>query len=231
MSRNISFLLLSGGVGSRSGHFEPKQFRRIQRLEMMAYSLRVAAAHPRIAEIIVNAPEGFEERTMVLCKDHVPSISVKIMPCGATRQDSVRILTEAASCPTIILHEAARPMLDRRMIDELLACENDNAGLFAAIPFSMCEVDLVSGNVQANVPRSKVFNIQLPQKFAKSDLAEAHRLARAAGAEFTEDAVMVHEMLGKPVRAIAGHVKNIKVTTPEDFGIVSRLMEEEEIRQ
>lgn len=228
MSRDISFLLLSGGIGSRSGHYEPKQFRRIQRLEMMAYALRVAAAHPRVAEILVNAPEGYAERTQVLCREHAPGVKIKILPCGVSRQESVKILADQASYGTIILHEAARPMIDKRMIDELLACEIENAGLFSAIPFSMCEIDLETGNVKANIPREKVFNIQLPQKFAKNDLVEAHRLACIAEREFTEDSVMIHEMLGKPVRAIAGHVKNIKVTTREDFGIVSRLMEEEE---
>lgn len=41
-----SFLILSGGVGSRSRHFEPKQFYKINGIEMIAYSLRIANEHP-----------------------------------------------------------------------------------------------------------------------------------------------------------------------------------------
>lgn len=227
MTRNVSFLLLSGGVGARSGHFEPKQFRKIHQIEMIAYSLRQAALHPRIDEIITNAPDGYEERTKVLCERYAPGRRVIIQPCGKTRQDSVRILAEKASHETVILHEAARPMLDRGMIDELLTSECRNAGLFAAIPFSICEVDLETGMVKGNIPRATAFNIQLPQKFDRDMLLEAHRLAALSGQEFTEDSVMLQQLLGAEVRAMAGHVRNIKVTSPEDFGIVSRLMEKE----
>lgn len=230
MSKDVSFLLLSGGVGARSGHHEPKQFRRINSLEMMAYSLQVADAHPRVGEIIVNAPSGFHDMTLGLCARHVTQVPFHVLPCGTTRQESVGILAQAASRPVILLHEAARPMLDAQMIDRLLACENGNAGLFAAIPFSMCEVDPEQGIVLRNVPRARVFNIQLPQKFVKSDLKEAHGLARAQGLEFTEDAVMIQQLLRKPVAALQGAEKNIKVTTPDDFDIVGHLLYKESLQ-
>lgn len=224
MHQDVSFLLLSGGVGSRSGHDEPKQFRKILKTEMMGYALRTANAHPRVAEIVTNAPEGYEERTRVICERYAPDKPVVVLPCGVTRQASVRILCERARQPIVILHEAARPMLDAGMIDELLTSEARNAGMFSAIPFSMCEVDIETGLVRRNVPRSSVFNIQLPQKFDRAVLEAAHRAAAERQVEFTEDAILVSEMTGESVRAIAGHTRNIKVTTPEDFGIVAGFM-------
>lgn len=225
MSRDITFLLLSGGIGARSGHYEPKQFRKIAGLEMMAYSLRVARAHGRVAEIITNAPEGYRERTAALCHEHAPGIATRIEACGATRQESVRILASVAQHDTIILHEAARPMIDAQMMDELLAAEEENAGLFTDIPFSICEIDRSTGLVGQGVPRALVANIQLPQKFSREALLKAHEIAALNGLEFTEDAVLVRQLLGARVRALPGHARNIKVTAPEDFGIVRQFIE------
>ncbi|WP_084299389.1 IspD/TarI family cytidylyltransferase [Leisingera caerulea] len=225
MQKQVSFLLLSGGIGSRSRHYEPKQFYKINGLEMLCYSLMLANAHERITEIITNAPAGFEERTRVLCEKYAPAKSAKILQCGDTRQESVRILASAAQGDAVILHEAARPMISRAMIDELLASNEPNAGLFSAVPFSMCSVDLDTGMVARDVPRKDVFNIQLPQKFDRSTLLSAHQAAADAGREFTEDAILVKEMTGANVRAIAGHGQNIKVTSPEDFGLVEKLLQ------
>jgi 2-C-methyl-D-erythritol 4-phosphate cytidylyltransferase len=224
MSAKKSFLLLSGGVGSRSRHFEPKQFYKINNIEMIAYSLRVANAHPGISEIVTNAPEGFEERTQVLCAKYAPDKNAKILRCGATRQESVRILAEAAQSDSVILHEAARPMLSSDMLDELIASTAKNAGLFTAVSYSMCSLDVETGTVRKNIPRENVFNIQLPQKFERSTLLRAHRAAEREGLEFTEDSILVKEMAGEVVRAIAGHPHNIKVTTPEDFGLATKLL-------
>lgn len=227
MNRDVSFLLLSGGVGSRSGHHEPKQFRRIAGLEMMAYSLRLAASHPRIAEIVTNAPAGYRERTLTLCETHAPRIPSRVLDCGATRQESVRIMAQAAKHDIIVLHEAARPMIDAEMVDDLLGSDAKNAGLFAAVPFSLCEIDQVTGLVGRGIPRNRVVNIQLPQKFDRATLVKAHESAARRGLEFTEDAVLVHQVTEASVLALPGYVRNIKVTTPEDFGIVAKLMEKE----
>lgn len=86
-------------------------------------------------------------------------------------------------------------MLEAQMIDRLLDCDTGNAGLFAPIAVSICEVDPEQGIVLRKVPRARVFNIQLLQKFVKSDLQAAHALARAQGPEVTEDAVMIQQQL------------------------------------
>ncbi len=228
MQKTVSFLLLSGGVGSRSRHFEPKQFYKINGLEMLCYSLMVANAHEGIGEIITNAPSGFDERTRVLCEKFAPTKNTKILTYGETRQESVKILASEAQFNTIILHEAARPMIDLAMIDELLASKELNAGLFSAVPFSMCAVDLDTGMISKDVPRKDVFNIQLPQKFDRKTLLAGHEAAELAEREFTEDAILVKEMTGTDVRAIAGHGKNIKVTTPEDFRLVAKFLKTQE---
>ncbi|MFG6080421.1 2-C-methyl-D-erythritol 4-phosphate cytidylyltransferase [Paracoccus litorisediminis] len=223
--KSISFLLLSGGVGTRVGHCEPKQFCEIRGMEMMAWSLRLADAHPRIGEIVTNAPEGFRERTRELCARHAPNTNIRIGPCGVTRQESVKILLSMTDCDIVVLHEAARPLIDREMLDLLIDDSSENAGYYAPVPFSLCEIDGATGMVGRNIPRHNVVNIQLPQKFPRLSLLRAHQLAAARGIAFTEDSLLLKEMLGVTIKPLPGPAKNIKVTTPEDIEIASVLLE------
>ncbi|MBE9640522.1 IspD/TarI family cytidylyltransferase [Salipiger mangrovisoli] len=221
---HVSFALLSGGTGSRAAHSEPKQFYSLGGHPMVAHSLIPAVQEARIGEIIINAPDGFEDRTREIMDAYCGGKPYKIVPCGATRQESCRILAEAAEFDTLVLHEAARPFMGKILLSEIIDAGEINIGYCAPIPFSMCKIDAYSGQLVANIPRSEIFNIQLPQKFSTPILIEAHRKAAALGREYTEDTVLVSEMLGTSIHTLEGPSRNIKVTTPEDFHIAESIL-------
>jgi 2-C-methyl-D-erythritol 4-phosphate cytidylyltransferase len=220
----VSFLLFSGGVGARSGHHAPKQFFELSGHPMIAYALMAANAVSRISEIIVNAPEGHADQTREIAAHYCPDKTVVVIAGGETRQDSSLMLARAAKYETVLLHEAARPFVTSGMLETLLDCEDINAGFCLPIPFSMCQVDEASGTIIGGIPRETVLNIQLPQKFDRLTLLDAHEKAIAGNAAFTEDAVMVLEMAGQPVQSLTGSSKNLKVTTPEDFSIAKVML-------
>ncbi|MDA5558024.1 IspD/TarI family cytidylyltransferase [Shimia sp. MMG029] len=220
----VSFLLLSGGVGARAEHHEPKQFYKLAGHPMLAHSLIAAVRSPYVAEILINAPAGYEARTRQIMEAYCGSVPFQVVPAGQTRQESCAALVEAARHAQIVLHEAARPFLNPEMLEELITCESQNAGYCHAIAFSMCRIDSETRLVQRGVSREKVFDIQLPQKFDRSTLRKAHAAARAAGAAYNEDTVMVVEMTGQPVQSLEGFSRNRKVTTPEDFVIAQEMM-------
>ena len=222
-----SLLLLNGGVGSRLKLGIPKQFHEVLGHPLMAYSIIAATKIDAITEIIINAPSGYEARTEEVLNRYAPNKTFKLVKGGATRQMSTRILAQSASNDSVILHETARPLVTSGMFQALLEHQSENAGYFDDIPFSMCDLDEKTRTIRANVPRDRVFNIQLPQKFDRNTLVSAHDAALDANKTFTEDAVMVHEMANTPVHALDGDPRNIKVTTPSDVVIVSQLMNEE----
>lgn len=190
---------------------------------MVAHSIIAATREDCIAEILINAPEGYELRTREIMEAYCAGKPFKILPCGRTRQESVRIIAAAAEHSKLILHEAARPFIDSEMLRELIEVPSDTAGYCSAIPFSMCRVDPSTGLLLENVPRDEIYNIQLPQKFLTRQLMEAHDKALAQGRQYTEDTVLVAEMLGIPVQTLNGRSRNIKVTTPEDFKIAESI--------
>ncbi|PID36134.1 MAG: 2-C-methyl-D-erythritol 4-phosphate cytidylyltransferase [Rhodobacterales bacterium] len=224
VKRPASLLLLNGGVGKRSGHEEPKQFYELHGHPMLAYSIVAALKVPEIQEIVVNAPEGYVERTERALRNYASTVPFKVVPCGATRQESSYILAKAASYDRVVLHESARPMVTGPMYRQLLEYPEENVGFFSDIPFSMCRLDPETGKIKRNVRRDRVFNIQLPQKFERDTLLAAHDAALKAGKTYTEDAVLVFKMTDADVYSLEGSHQNIKVTNREDFVIVKQLM-------
>lgn len=222
----VSFLLLSGGVGSRSNHHEPKQFYKLAGHPMIAHSIIAAVRTPHVAEIIVNAPEGFAERTREIMDAYCAGLPYKILPAGDTRQESCEALVLAASQDVVVLHEAARPFISVDMMTDLITNEAQNAGYCHAIAFSMCRIDTDTREIKRGVSRDKVFDIQLPQKFDRDTLVAAHEKARKKGKAYNEDSVMVVKMTKQPVLSLEGSSRNRKVTTPEDFIIAEGMMKD-----
>lgn len=220
-----SLLILSGGVGSRSQHHEPKQFYELAGHPLVAHTIIAAVRIDQIDEIVINAPDGFEARTKELMEHYAGGKDYTITAAGQTRQQSSRILTDAARNETIILHEAARPFITRDMIVRLLDDEHENAGYCYDIPFSMCRIDRDTQMIKKGVSREKVFNIQLPQKFQRTVLKSAHeKAAKKASKIYTEDAVMVVKNTDAQVFALQGTSRNRKITTQEDFLVAEQIM-------
>ena len=218
-----TLLLLNGGIGTRVGANQPKQFLKINGIPMIVYSAVRAEACERINEIVINYPEGWLDETRALIADYGIKTAIKYVPAGVTRHDSVRLMLEAASNDKVLIHEAARPVISEQVFDRLIDCEFENVSYMLEIPFTVAPVDEETQRVTGYLNRATLRNVQLPQKFNKSDLVDAHQCALTSDIFFTEDATLCAHF-GKDVFFISGYDDNIKVTTKSDVKMVSHIL-------
>ena len=193
---------------------------------MIAYSIIAAARTPQIAEIVVNFPFDYEERTENIMKSYAAGKPYKLVRGGQDRQSSSRLLCEAAEQDVVVIHEAARPMITPEVLHELIEAPAENAGFCAPISFSMCRVDPRNGAVTEGVDRDTTLNVQLPQKFKRDTIRAAHEATKLATRRYTEDAVMCVEANKTLFYALPGQARNLKVTTREDFRLAAELLRE-----
>jgi 2-C-methyl-D-erythritol 4-phosphate cytidylyltransferase len=73
--------------------------------------------------------------------------------------------------------------------------------------------------VSSTVDREGLVTVQTPQAFDAQTLRAAHR----AGGEATDDAGLL-ERLGAPVGTVAGDIRNVKITRPEDLALAELLL-------
>ena len=125
-----------------------------------------------------------------------------------------------------MVHDAVRPLVTVRMIDDGLSLALKERAVVAAVPVkpTLKVVDPKTGIVAETLDRSLVWEIQTPQIFERKLFEKAY----ANDTEATDDAGMV-EKLGVAVRVFMGSYRNIKITTPEDLDVAGLFLKTGEV--
>jgi 2-C-methyl-D-erythritol 4-phosphate cytidylyltransferase len=149
-----------------------------------------------------------------------------IAPGGATRTESVSnglddLPDEAA---IVLVHDAARPLVDDATIDRVVQHVRSAGPAIAALPVTdtLKEVD-ESNRIVRTIDRARLWRAQTPQGFPREVIVRAHREAAAARLTATDDAALC-ERLGIPVGVVQGSERALKITTDEDFTRVEALV-------
>jgi 2-C-methyl-D-erythritol 4-phosphate cytidylyltransferase/2-C-methyl-D-erythritol 2,4-cyclodiphosphate synthase len=121
----------------------------------------------------------------------------------------------------VLVHDAARPVIPRSTVPDLLAALRDAPGAIPAVPVGDTLKRAADGRIAATVPREGLYRAQTPQAFRFPLLLALHR----AGGEptATDDAALL-EASGHEVRLVAGSESNVKITYPEDLMRVERAL-------
>lgn len=148
-----------------------------------------------------------------------------VVPGGVGRQDSVRAGLEALAPfePDVVLvHDAARPYVPGHTIPALLAALARVPGAIPAVPVADTLKRAQGGLIETTVPRDALFRAQTPQAFRFASLLALHR-THALLPGLTDDAALL-EHAGDAVELVPGAEDNIKLTFPEDFVRLERIL-------
>lgn len=225
----ISTILLSGGVGLRSGKNMPKQYIELFGKRIINYCLDSLLDANLNHELILVYGDGFLELLKEIMESYAGKFeTVKFILGGETRQLSVYNGLLSATCETVILHESARPLITVEDLNNVVNHPSDSVTMGLDIPFTVLKQR--NGEVVEILEREELFNVQLPQKFKTSDILKAHRTAMDENRTFTDDSSLLFAYNGK-VSVIRGSHENVKITTPEDFTIAEKILLSRESRQ
>lgn len=218
-----TLMLLNGGFGARVGANMPKQLLRLKGVPIFIYSLRMADQIDQISLVILNYPEGWKSKIENLVTQYAIKTPVRYVEAGKTRQSSVKLMVDVVETPTVLIHEAARPLATIAEFNMLIENADPNITLTRPIPFTVLESSNAAPEVSAILERSRLLNIQLPQKFNTKALSEAHNKAKKENLEFTEDASVVFHY-GDTVNHLLGRDRNFKITTKLDIQMAEFLL-------
>jgi len=211
--RDVAVLIPAGGVGTRLGRRTPKQFLTVGGEAILTATVRHFRRHPRLAAIVVAAPDVHVTRARRLLGP-----GVTVVAGGPTRQESVRLALDAAphGVRMVVVHDAVRPFITRELVDAVLAAARADGAAICALPVAETVKRVRDGLVETTVDRAGLWAVQTPQAFRAEILREAHDKARRDGVAGTDDAMLV-ERLGHRVRVVPGLAGNVKITTPDDL--------------
>ena len=210
-------VLAAAGSGERLGADRPKAFVRLGDQPLLAESLERLDASGWIDAIVVAAPPGWEEPTILLAEELGCSKVSSCVTGGETRAESVKrgldeVPDEAA---VVIVHDAARPYIDDAVIERVLAPLAEGwDGVVPALPVSDTVKRVDGERVVETLTRAELRAVQTPQAFVANVLRDAYAHGDLATAT---DCASLVEARGGRVKIVPGDRRLAKITDAADL--------------
>lgn len=239
-------IILAGGIGSRVGGKMPKQLLPLEDgRSILEHSVEAFEQAECINEIgIVMHPDYIACAEEMLLHNGWQKVAF-IIAGGKERWESsvnaiqeieqriknkeqrigVSILQPSYNHPitNILLHDAARPFVSQRIINDVCKALETHRTVTVAIPatdtmYSVSE-NITDKVVQDIPPRATLMCAQTPQAFRMEVIAEAYnRALQDPHLQATDDCGIVHRYLPEvPIRIVQGDPANRKITYKEDI--------------
>jgi 2-C-methyl-D-erythritol 4-phosphate cytidylyltransferase len=233
-------VVLGGGVGQRLGAGLPKQLLELGGLTLVERCVAAFETAPGVDEILVVMAKGHTGTVRDLLAGRGYGKVSAIIEGGATRPDSTRaalaaIVSAAGSAGSagrelagygVLLHDAARPLVDQRIIADCVAAlrEHDAAGV--AVPTADTIVIAADRTMHSVPPRETLWRCQTPQCFRLPVILRAHERAAAdPGFVPTDDCgVVLRYLPDVAVHIVPGSERNMKITYPQDLAVAEALL-------
>ena len=232
-------VVLGGGIGQRVGAALPKQLLRLGGKTLVEHCVDAFEQAPGVDEILVVMAAGYVEQVRNMLAEGGFSKVTGVIAGGVARSDSTRAALgaiaaavsagggEPADCG-VLLHDAARPLVDQRIIADCVVALQVHEAAGVAVPASDTIVITDNGVMHTMPRRETLWRCQTPQCFRLPVIARAHELA-AADPDFapTDDCgVVLRYLPGVDVHIVPGSERNLKVTYPQDLAVAEALLAE-----
>jgi len=213
---SVAVVIVAAGRGRRLGSEVPKQYIPLAGACALRRSIEAFLALPAIEHVVtVIHPDDRAMYDDALRGVADPRV-LHAVEGGATRAASVaKGLTalERVMPERVLIHDAARPFVSARVIEDLLAALETSAGAVSALPVVDALWLARDGTADQTVPRDGLWRAQTPQAFHFRAIREAHRTHDGSGA----DDVAVAREAGMDVALVLGEEGNYKITTAADL--------------
>ena len=211
-------LIVAAGVGERLGAARPKALVELGGQPMVQWSIDALRRVQEIERIVLALPPGVQAPPGVIGIEG-----------GAARSSSVqRALAAAGEGETVLVHDAARPLLTAELARAVIAALQSDEGAAAAIAAAPVTDTIKrvddAGAVVQTLERRSLWAVQTPQVFRRAALEHALDVPAEVLAEATDDAWLIERAGGKVI-VVGVEADNLKVTTPLDLEIAERLLQ------
>lgn len=231
-------VICAGGIGSRMGNTElPKQFLTLKDKPILIHTVEKFFLNTRFKKVLILCPKVWIKHTKRILDEFLPqNDKVLVLEGGASRNDTImnaiKYIENEGDLDdetVIVTHDAVRPFVTARMIDENIDAAIKYGATDTVVPATDTIVESINGNVISSIPnRAHMYQGQTPQAFNAEKLKELFESLTNEEKDILTDACKIFTIKGLPVQLVQGEVHNIKITYPHDLRVAKSLLEEEE---
>lgn len=226
--------IMAGGIGKRMGNVPlPKQFLMLGSKPIIIHTVEKFILHKSFELILISVPEDWiSYMEDILNKYNIKDERIRVISGGKERNDTLDnalkyIKNEGnfTGEDFLITHDAVRPFVTRRIIEENIKALKNFDAVDTVIPATDTIVEGSNGYI-SNIPiRDLMYQGQTPQSFKIISLRESLEKLKISERQKLSDSAKIMLLDGKKVKMVAGDISNIKITTPYDLTIANAILE------
>lgn len=227
--------ILAGGKGKRMGHTDmPKQFLQLGTKPIIVHTIEKFLLNSRFEKVYVGVPKEWLSHTKDLVSKYIRAIErVQVLEGGDDRNGTIiNIIGEIKYAygitqeDVIVTHDAVRPFLTHRIINENIDSALEYGACDTIIPASDTIVFSKNSEYLSNIPnRSQIYLGQTPQSFNILMLLEKYNALSEEQKSILTDACKICVLNDAKVKIVLGEDFNIKITTPFDLKLANIMLE------
>jgi 2-C-methyl-D-erythritol 4-phosphate cytidylyltransferase len=223
-------IILAGGSGTRMGTNIPKQFLKINGKPIIVWTIENFQKNSKIDSILVSCNLVYIEHMKKLVDEYHLDKVEWVIPGGKTSSDSTsngvfQLKNVLGEGDYVIIHDAVRPILPQKAIDDMLEVAKEHGNASLAIPCYetvLLTEDGISGKTQ--IDRSKVMRVQTPQAYLYAEILSMYERVKKEDRNDFVYANLIYINYGKSIYFSKGFINNIKITKSEDLVLCESLM-------
>ncbi len=216
-------VILAGGVGSRMGVDRPKQYLIVRDKPIIVYCLEIFQKHSGIDNIIIVVSDEWKEYVRENVEQYNIDKVCGYAPAGETRQHSIynglkSTEENAPDTKVCIIHDAARPLVSDKIINDCIVGATEDDGAMPVIPVKDTIYQSTDGKTIGNLlKRSELFAGQAPESFDFRKYLDIHNSVTDEEIANTAGSSEIAYRHGMKIRLVEGSERNFKITTIEDL--------------
>lgn len=227
-------VVLAGGSGSRMGMVDrPKQFIDLYGKPVIIHTLEAFEINEGIDAVCVVCVKEWQDDLSLWLKEYDIRKVRRIAEAGASRQLSSLNALDAirdfcSDDDYVIIHDAARPLVSQKIINENIAKVREYGACDTVIPAHDTVIRSLDGEMLESIPQRKELYLgQTPQSFRYSIVRKAYddyfALPEDKRPVMTDDCGLVLNS-GVEIGIAMGDKLNMKITTMEDLLLIKSIV-------
>ncbi|ECJ9746468.1 2-C-methyl-D-erythritol 4-phosphate cytidylyltransferase [Listeria monocytogenes] len=227
--------ILAGGKGTRMGNVSmPKQFLPLNGKPIIVHTVEKFILNTRFDKILISSPKEWMNHAEDNIKKYISDDRIVVIEGGEDRNETImngiRFVEKTYGLTDddiIVTHDAVRPFLTHRIIEENIDAALETGAVDTVIEALDTIVESSNHEVITDIPvRDHMYQGQTPQSFNMKKVFNHYQNLTPEKKQILTDACKICLLAGDDVQLVKGEIFNIKITTPYDLKVANAIIQE-----